>query len=202
MARSFSINPSLHVRKVGHYLTHADIVRRYQHSRSTSFNLEGHHGNHCKIGQFKCRYNGVCISMKKRCDGIKDCSDASDEDGCIESLLRKKETSIRHDNNEVEEAGKKDYLVNRKDLSPAQQLPTNKKDYQEDKPSLPLSDSQRAHSSSSYSSGPSSPSTSFSNPPYAIDHQGSSFYQKSGLSTSSSSTPANRLNCQCSCVPL
>jgi len=210
LARTFSVNPSQHVRKIGHYLTHDDIVRRYHHSRSTSFNGEGHHGNHCKFNQFKCRYNGICVSMSKRCNGVKDCSDASDEDGCLESLLRRKETTIRHDNNEVEgsnrttlsveAAGKKDHLVSRKD--PAQQLPTNKKDYEENNP---LSDSRRSPSSSSYSSDPSSsPSTSFRNPPYTIDHKGSSFYQRSGIlpSTSSSSTPANRLNCQCSCVPM
>lgn len=197
LARSFFVNPSQHVTKIGHYLTHEDIVRRYKHSRSTSFSGEGHHGNHCKLNQFKCRYNGVCISMSKKCDGVKDCSDASDENGCIESLLRK-ETTIRHDNEigssrtSLSVDGKEDHLINivnrKEDLSPTQKLPT--KDYQGDKASLPASDARR--------------STSFRNPPYTIDRQGSSFYQKSGLlpSTSSSSTPANRLNCQCSCVPM
>ena len=35
----------------------------------------------CPMETFTCD-NGYCIPFKKRCDGISDCEDESDEEGC------------------------------------------------------------------------------------------------------------------------
>ena len=35
----------------------------------------------CQSGAFRCS-NGQCVRSSDRCDGIRDCSDGSDETGC------------------------------------------------------------------------------------------------------------------------
>nr|QYY47503.1 vitellogenin receptor-1 [Pardosa pseudoannulata] len=37
----------------------------------------------CKLGQFQCESNGVCIDHIMKCDGRADCIDSSDEKGCL-----------------------------------------------------------------------------------------------------------------------
>ncbi len=38
----------------------------------------------CSNGEFQCGGNGLCISETKRCDGVQDCADNSDEQICSE----------------------------------------------------------------------------------------------------------------------
>lgn len=46
-----------------------------------------HSRNHvfkpCKKGEFQCKSDGVCIVDYKVCNSYKDCSDESDEEGCV-----------------------------------------------------------------------------------------------------------------------
>ena len=36
----------------------------------------------CRSDQFTCRIGGRCVSRAARCNGIMDCTDWSDEEGC------------------------------------------------------------------------------------------------------------------------
>ena len=40
----------------------------------------------CSNSEFRCN-NGQCISGRWQCDGVGDCQDDSDEDGCCKSKL-------------------------------------------------------------------------------------------------------------------
>ena len=42
----------------------------------------------CAELEFKCEKTGKCVSLVKRCDGKKDCSDGSDEDDAICSMFK------------------------------------------------------------------------------------------------------------------
>jgi Low-density lipoprotein receptor domain class A len=47
-----------------------------------------HAFSRCSAGEFECvngtSHNGPCISLSAKCDSFNDCSDASDEIGCME----------------------------------------------------------------------------------------------------------------------
>lgn len=43
-------------------------------------------GSGCTESEFTCR-DGLCIDGNQRCNGLVECRDASDEDGCREYLL-------------------------------------------------------------------------------------------------------------------
>ena len=43
----------------------------------------------CKENEFTCSKYGYCISLSKRCDGIQDCVDGSDEADCKSMVLQK-----------------------------------------------------------------------------------------------------------------
>ena len=40
----------------------------------------------CTANQFSCE-SGECIPLSQRCNGIRDCRDASDEDNCPSMLI-------------------------------------------------------------------------------------------------------------------
>ena len=44
------------------------------------------HLEECKYDEFKCE-NGDCIISAFRCDGIEDCIDGADENGCAGNTL-------------------------------------------------------------------------------------------------------------------
>ena len=40
----------------------------------------------CPNSAFRCKDQTKCIGIEKRCDGIPDCDDASDENGCSKAI--------------------------------------------------------------------------------------------------------------------
>ena len=40
------------------------------------------HFAECSWAEFTCEVDNKCIPINKQCDGISDCSDGADEDGC------------------------------------------------------------------------------------------------------------------------
>lgn len=43
---------------------------------------EHHPHHHCPAGQFTCMSDRTCVHNSARCNGIPECSDASDENNC------------------------------------------------------------------------------------------------------------------------
>lgn len=44
--------------------------------------LMPHNGNNCTENQFSCISGNTCIEKGKRCNGVYDCKDMSDESDC------------------------------------------------------------------------------------------------------------------------
>ncbi|XP_064613991.1 LOW QUALITY PROTEIN: SCO-spondin-like [Liolophura sinensis] len=48
----------------------------------------------CKVGEFSCINNGVCVNKTQLCDGVEDCADKSDEIGCTTTITFSSSASV------------------------------------------------------------------------------------------------------------
>ncbi|XP_068628058.1 low-density lipoprotein receptor-related protein 4 [Battus philenor] len=53
----------------------------------------------CPVDHFSCQISCICIPMEKRCDGVAECAEAEDEQGCARSCEESENRTICHNTN-------------------------------------------------------------------------------------------------------